>query len=224
MSSAVSEMSSNTKIGVLLADDHTVIREALAEMLQTDEEIEVLAQAENGWEAVDLSARHRPDVVLLDVEMPVMGADEALEEIMKASPRSRVVILTMYDDVGLMRYFLTRGATSYLVKSISSKELISTVKTVATGEERVSLSLSREALQRAAEEGGTVLSERELEVLTFLSRGLTNLQIADSLYVTEGTVKRHLHNIYSRLEVTSRGEAVRRALSEGWITARDIVG
>ena len=209
-------------VSVLLADDHTLIREGIAEMLESDEGIEVVGQAENGAEAVAFAGEKRPDVVLLDVEMPVMGAEESIEHLAEVSPSSRVVILTMYDDAGLVRDLLARGASAYLVKTVSRDELISTVKSMADGEDRVILSLSRETLERAGDEGRERLSRRQLEILLYVARGMSNRQIASLLYITEGTVKRHLHNIYAKLDVASRGEATRKALSEGWITARDI--
>lgn len=211
------------RVSVVLADDHTVIRESIAEMLEADRNIEVVGQANNGTDVVALVGERHPDVVLLDVDMPVMGVHEALTRLAEVSPESKVAIFTMYDDAGLMRELLARGASAYLVKAVSSGELISTVKSVGRGEDRVILSLSREAVDgRANGSGQNFLSERELEVLLFVARGMSNHQIALSLYLTEGTIKRHLHNIYTKLGVASRGEATRKALSERWITAREI--
>lgn len=215
-------MRADRPVRVLLADDHTLIREAISEMLEADEDIEVVGQAEDGAEAVALAKETKPDVVLLDVEMPVMDGEEAISRVAEVSPASRVVVLTMYNDTRLVRKLLALGASAYLVKTTSSAELISTVKSMAGGEERVILSLSREALAKSGERDRVGLSERELEILLFVARGMSNARIASSLYLTEGTVKRHLHNIYTKLGVASRGEATRKALSEGWITARDI--
>lgn len=214
-------MSPEESVKVLLADDHTLIREAIAEMLESDKDIKVIGQAENGVEAISMAKKSAPDVVLLDVEMPVMGAEEAIGRIIEASPTSKVVILTMFDDAGLVRDLLARGASAYLVKTVSSGELISTVKSIVRGEGRVILSLSREALERD-NESKAGLSGRELEILLFVARGMSNAQIGSSLYLTEGTIKRHLHNIYTKMDVSSRVEATRKALSERWITARDI--
>lgn len=210
-------------VRVLLADDHNLIRQSVSEMLERDDGIEVVGQAANGVEAVSLARQMRPDVVLLDVEMPKMGAEEAIGWILEESPDSKVVILTVYDDPSLMRELLTRGASAYLVKTVSSAELVSTVKSATIDDDRVVLSLSRKALDNATDsENISNLSERELELLLFAARGLSNAQIGSHFYLTEGTVKRHLHNVYTKLGVASRAEATRRALSEGWITARDI--
>lgn len=179
-------MSPEESVKVLLADDHTLIREAIAEMLEADKDIKVVGQAENGVEAVSMAKKSKPDVVLLDVEMPVMGAEEAIGRIIEVSPTSKVVILTMFDDAGLVRDLLARGASAYLVKTVSSGELISTVKSMVRGEDRVILSLSREALERA-NESRAGLSGRELEILLFVARGMSNAQIGSSLYLTDRT-------------------------------------
>lgn len=216
-------MSAETPIKVIVADDHNLIRQSIAEMLQRGGDIEVVGQAADGAEAISLTGELSPDVVLLDIEMPVMSAQEAIEQISRVSPASRVVILTMYDEPRLMRDFLARGASGYLVKTISREELISSVKSQARGEDRVVLSLSREAIQGSTVEGAKeVISDRELEILLYAARGMSNAQIGSYLHLTEGTVKRHLHSIYTKLNVASRGEATRKALSEGWITAKDI--
>jgi DNA-binding NarL/FixJ family response regulator len=196
----------DSKIRVLLADDHAMFRQGIKEMLTTDEEIEVVGEAENGQEAVAIARELRPDVVLLDVEMPVMGAKQAMEIMLENSPPPRVVIVTMHDDPRLVRELIGLGAVAYLVKSATIEELHAPPK----------------AFRKPAEGDG--LSERELEVLLMVARGMSNHQIAVSLHLSEATIKRHLANIYPRIGVSSRGEAVRKALSNRWITARDITG
>ncbi len=215
-------------IRVLLADDHTMFRQGLKEMLSLDEDIEVVGEAENGAEAVELAGRALPDVVVLDVEMPVMGAREAIDRILRLSPPPRVVVVTMHDDQRLVRELLGRGASAYLVKSASMQELLAAVRAAAenpTGpqEENVVMVVPREAFEHAkmaTEDGG--LSPRELEILLLVARGLSNRQIAHSLRLAEATVKRHLANLYPKMGVSSRGEATSKALSEGWISAQDL--
>jgi DNA-binding NarL/FixJ family response regulator len=210
------------RIRVLLADDHAMFRQGIKEMLSTDEEIEVVGEAQNGREAVALAGELRPDVVILDVEMPVMGAREAMERMLENSPPPRVVIVTMYDDPRLVRELIGLGAVAYLVKSASMEELHTAVHTAANSpigpEEDVVIVAPLKAFEIPADG----LSERELEVLLMVARGMSNHQIAVSLHLSEATVKRHLANIYPRIGVSSRGEAVRKALSNRWITARDI--
>ncbi len=213
---------------MLLADDHTMFRQGLKEMLSTDESIEVVGEAENGEEAVALARELKPDVAILDIEMPVMGAREAMDLLLQISPSSRVVVVTMHDDPRLVREFLGRGASGYLVKSASLQELLTAVHTAAENpvgpqEENVVMVVPREAFERAeraTEEGG--LSARELEILLLVARGLSNRQISRTLNVAEATVKRHLANLYPKMSVSSRGEATRKALSEGWISSRDV--
>jgi len=214
------------RIRVLLADDHTMFRQGIKEMLSTDEEIEVVGEAGNGREAVALAEKLGPDVVLLDVEMPVLGAKQAMERMLENSPPPRVVIVTMFDDPRLVRELIGLGAVAYLVKSATMEELHTAVHTAAnspTGPDKdIVIVAPPKAFSVSAEADG--LSERELEVLLMVARGMSNHQIAIALHLSEATVKRHLANIYPKIGVSSRGEAVRKALSNGWITARDITG
>ncbi len=218
----------NAPIRVLLADDHTMFRQGLKEMLSTDRGIEVVGEAENGRQAVALAEEHRPDVVVLDVEMPVMGAAEAMEGMLKISPPPRILIVTMYDNPRLVRELLARGASGYLVKSASMEELLAAVHTAAStspgpgGHSNVILAVPRGVLDWSERGGEEELSGRELEVLLLAARGLSNHQIAVALHLSEATVKRHLANIYVKIKVNSRSEATRKALSEGWISARDV--
>ena len=209
----------DNRIRVLLADDHAMFRQGVREMLTTDEEIEVVGEAENGKEAVALARKLAPDVVLLDVEMPVMGAREAMESILENPSSPRVIIVTMHDDPGLVRELIGLGACAYLVKSATIEELHTAVHTAASSPQ-VNMIVRPRTLENPAEADG--LSGRELEVLLMVARGMSNQQIANSLYLSEATIKRHLANIYPKIGVSSRGEAVRTALSKEWITPRDI--
>jgi len=215
-------------IRVVLADDHTMFRQGMKEMLSTDGGIEVVGEAENGAEAVDLARKTSPDVVLLDVEMPVMGALEAMDQLLGLSPPPKIVVVTMHDNPRLVREFLGRGASAYLVKSASLQELVAAVHNAAESpaeahDENVVMVVPREAFEqaeRATKEGG--LSARELEILLLVAQGLSNRQVSRALRVAEATVKRHLANLYPKMGVSSRGEATSKALSEGWISTRDV--
>jgi DNA-binding NarL/FixJ family response regulator len=212
------------RITVLLADDHAMFRQGIKEMLSTDEEREVVGEAVDGLQSVALAEKLRPNVVLLDVEMPVMGAKQAMERMLENSPPPRVVIVTMYDDPRLVRELIGLGAVAYLVKSATMEELHAAVHAAANSpvgpEKDVVIVAPPKAFRNAAEADG--LSERELEVLLLVARGMSNHQIAVSLHLSEATIKRHLANIYPRIGVSSRGEAVSKALSKKWISARDI--
>ena len=216
------------RIRVVLADDHTMFRQGIKEMLSTDERIEVVGEAENGREAVALVRELKPDIAILDVQMPVMGAAEAMERMLSLSPPPKVLIVTMYDNPHLVRELLARGASGYLVKSASLEELVAAVRAAAVKdssgqrEENVILVVPREVLERVDERTQGEPSGRELEILLLAARGLSNRQIAASLSLSEATVKRHLANLYAKLNVGSRGEAARKALSEGWITTQEI--
>jgi DNA-binding NarL/FixJ family response regulator len=212
------------KITVLLADDHAMFRQGIKEMLSTDEEIEVVGEAENGREAVILAEKLAPDVLLLDVEMPVMGAKQVMERMLENPPPPRVVIVTMYDDPRLVRELIGLGAVAYLVKSATMEELHAAVHNAANSPIGPDEDVVIVAPPKAFRAGADGLSERELEVLLMVARGMSNQQIAVALHLSEATIKRHLANIYPRIGVSSRGEAVRKALSNRWITARDITG
>jgi len=196
-----------------------MFRQGVREMLSTDEEIEVVGEAQNGREAVALAERLKPDVVLLDVEMPVMGARQAMERMLGNTPTPRVIIVTMHDDPRLVRELIGLGASAYLVKSATIEELHTAVHTAASSPAG-NVVIPPETLRNTAEAEG--ISGRELEVLLMVARGMSNQQIAISLHLSEATVKRHLANIYPRMGVSSRGEAVRMALSKEWISPRDI--
>jgi DNA-binding NarL/FixJ family response regulator len=206
-----------TKIRVLIADDHAMFRQGVREMLSTDEGIEVVGEAGDGSQAVELAGRLEPDVVLLDVEMPLMGAGEAMGRMFENPPVPRVIIVTMHDDPRLVRELIGLGACAYLLKSATMEELHTAVRTAASSP--AGNVVVPPAMLRDPAEG---LSGRELEVLLMVARGMSNHQIAVSLHLSEATVKRHLANIYPKMGVSSRGEAVRMALSKEWISPRDI--
>jgi DNA-binding NarL/FixJ family response regulator len=215
-------------IRVVLADDHTMFRQGIKEMLTTDEGIEVVGEAENGREAVALVREQKPDVAILDVEMPVMGAAEAMERMQMLPTPPKVLIVTMHDNPRLVRELLARGASGYLLKSASLEELVAAVRAAAvrgssdTHGENFIVAVPRATLERGEERRGEEPSDRELEILLLVARGLSNRQIAATLSLSEATVKRHLANLYAKMNVGSRGEATRKALSEGWFTTQQM--
>ena len=205
-------------IKVLLADDHTLFREGVAEIFAADAGVRVVGEAQNGEEAVALTQKEKPDVVLLDVEMPgPSGAEETLRRILGASPSSKVVVLTMHDEPRLVRSLVSSGAHAYVIKSATREELLSTVRTVDRDADRVVLSVSRSTLEKLEGRENDVLSPRELEVLSLAAEAMSNAQIASRLYISEGTVKRHLTNVYAKLGVASRVDALNKAKAAGLI-------
>jgi DNA-binding NarL/FixJ family response regulator len=209
---------------VLLADDHTMFRQGLAALLTSYGGLEVVGETTNDQGAVALARWMKPDVVIMQVQMPFEKAKEALDRMRAVEPAPKVVIVTMFEDPAFIRDLLSLGASGYVLKSSSSRQLIGTVRAAvfAPEEGNVVVGMPREMLEEA--EGGSegVLSARELEILLLAAQGLSNRQIAARVHLAEGTVKRHLHNTYTKMEVGSRGEAVRKALHDEWITISEI--
>ncbi len=214
----------NPPTRVLLADDHTLFREGIAGLLASYGGLEVIGQTTNDEGAVALARETKPDVVIMQVQMPPEKAKRALDQMRALSPRPKVVIVTMFEDPRTMRELLSLGASAYVLKSSSSRQFIGAVRAAVFDPEAEDLvvGMPREALEESEDGSAGVLSARQLEILLLASRGLSNRQIAARLHIVEGTVKRHLHNTYHKMGVGSRGEAVRKALHDEWITISEI--
>lgn len=211
-------------IRVLLADDHTMFREGLARLLTSYGGLEVVAEVPNDAEAVELVRKYQPDVVIMQAQMPFMRSKEALYRLRRLSPPPKVVIVTMFEDPRMMREILHLGASAYVLKSSSSRQLIGAVRTAVFDPKagNIVVGMPRDALEESVEGTGGILSARQLEVLLLASRGMSNRQIAGSVHLAEGTVKRHLADTYKKMGVNSRGEAARKALQDEWITISDV--
>jgi DNA-binding NarL/FixJ family response regulator len=209
---------------VLLADDHTMFREGLANVLATYGGIEVVAETTNDEGAVVLAREHKPDVVIMQAQLPLERAKGILDQMRRVSPPPKVVICTMFEDPRYVREFLKLGVSAYLVKSASVEQLIAAVRVSVLDpqENNVVVGMPRQMLEEAEDGAEGALSARELEILLLAARGLSNRQIASSLRVAEATIKRHLANTYEKIGVGSRGEAARKALAEGWITIEQV--
>jgi len=217
-------MTENQPTRVLLADDHTMFREGLTRLLATYGGLEVVGETANDEEAVVLARETEPDVVIMQVQMPFERAQESLRQMREISPEPKVVIVTMFEDPQVMRGLLKLGASAYVLKSTSSRHLIGAVWAAVFDplSKNVVVGMPLEALEESEEGSGGVLSVRQLEILLLAARGLSNHQIAANLHIAEGTVKRHLADVYKKMEVGSRGEATRKALREEWITIMDV--
>ena len=213
-------------VRVLLADDHTLFREGLAGLLSSQGDLEVVAQVPNDGRALALAREERPDVVVMEVQMPFEKAKESLAGMRGISPPPKVVLVTMFEEPRYVRELMALGASAYLVKSASVGHLVGAIRAAVFDPdgENVVVAMPREMLREAEGGSGGVLSPRETEILLLAARGHSNRQIADSLHLSAATVKRHLANIYPKMGVGSRGEALRKALSEGWITIRQVTG
>jgi DNA-binding NarL/FixJ family response regulator len=215
--------SSQRKIRVVLADDHSVVRKGTREYLQADPSIEVVGEASDGAEAVTLVARELPDIAILDIQMPSLNGLEATRVLKKDHPAVRVLILTAYDDDPYIFAGLKAGASGYLLKTASPGELIQAVHALMAGESALSPTVAKKLVQRASgavqrEELIESLSERELEVLRLAAKGMSNRQIGMALSISDRTVQGHLANIYGKLHVATRTEAVLFAVRQKWVS------
>ncbi|MER7155670.1 response regulator transcription factor [Streptomyces lydicus] len=204
-------------VRVLLADDHPVVREGLCAMLASDPGIEIAGQAGSGEEAVTQAERLAPDVVLLDLRMGGMDGVAATGHILRRSPRSRVVIVTTYEDDGDILRAVEAGAAGYLLKGTSRAQLVEAVHAAARGETVLTPSLAGK-LVRARTEVAPLLSGRECEVLRLVGQGLSNAEIGRELFIGEATVKTHLLRAFRKLDVADRTAAVLTALERGLLS------
>jgi DNA-binding NarL/FixJ family response regulator len=206
---------------VLIADDHAVVRAGLSQLLATFPEVELVAVAADGEEAVALAAEHRPDVVLMDLEMPVLDGIDATRQIRAAQPEVAVVVLTSFSDRDRILRALDAGAAGYLLKDAEPSELARAIDAAARGEAPLDPKAARALLSaRRAPDATETLSAREREVLAMVGEGLPNKLIAQRLAISEKTVKAHLTNVYRQIGVSDRTQAALWAQRHG-ITGRE---
>jgi DNA-binding NarL/FixJ family response regulator len=212
-------------IRILLADDHAVVRKGIREFLEEESDLQVVAEAADGQSAVAMAAEHRPDVAVLDIQMPGITGIEATRQIKARFPETGVLILTAYDDDPYIFAMIQAGASSYVLKTASPEELVRAVRAVARGESALDPAIAKKVMAQlargkpvGAQEVVETLTERELDVLRLVARGLTNKAIGQELGISDRTVQGHLANIFGKLGVESRTEAVAMALKQGWIT------
>ncbi len=214
-----------TRYRVVIADDHLVVREGLRLILETEEDFELIGQAQDGATAVQLASKLEPDLILMDLRMPGMGGIEAIEQIHDANPDTAVVILTTYDEDDLMVRGLQAGARGYLLKDVGRETLFHTMRAAVRGNtvlsaEAVSTLLARSKADTNADHSvsATSLTPRELEILEAITRGRRNKDIGTDLGITERTVKAHVSSIYAKLGVASRAAAVATAINGGLVS------
>jgi len=226
-------------IRLLIADDHKLFRDGLRRILEMEEDLVVVGEASDGEEACRMAAALRPEVVLMDISMPTVNGVEATECIVRTVPDCRVIILSIHDDEAYVYRALSGGAKGYLLKEMDSEELIEAVRTVARGEAYIHPRVTNKVLDqlRRLREGQTPLPDgaaaafldeemvarfrqltsREREVLQLMAEGKSNRQIGEALFISEKTVKNHVSNIFQKLGVDDRTQAVVLAIKHGWV-------
>ena len=210
-------------IRVLLCDDQAIVTEGLRVILRQARDIEVVGVAENGADAIEQVARHRPDVVLMDLRMPIMNGIQATAHIRQEHPATRVLVLTTYDDDGWVFDAIRAGAAGYLLKDAPRETLFEAVRATAAGGSPLAPAVAARLLGRLSPAGGAgrgtsdALTVRELEVIRLVARGASNREIARDLRISEATVKTHLLKIFERLGVADRTSAVTTAMQRGLI-------
>jgi DNA-binding NarL/FixJ family response regulator len=217
-------------IRVVLADDHAVVRKGIHDFLEEAGDIQVVAEATTGAEAVAVTLEQQPDVTVLDIQMPEMSGVEAARQIKAQAPEVQVLVLTAYDDDPYIFAMLQAGASGYVLKNASSEELVRAVRAVARGESALDPTVTAKVMSQLA--GGKPpgaqavvegLTQRELEVLRLAAKGHTNRAIGQELGISDRTVQGHLANIFGKLGVSTRTEAVLLAVKQGWITLDEAV-
>ena len=207
-------MNTSSPIRILIVDDHPVLREGIAAVLGSETDMVIVAEASNGLEAVEQFRTHRPDITLMDLQMPLMNGTDTIVAIRKEFSDARIIVLTTYGGDALADRALKAGASGYLLKSMLRKELAETIRIVHGGKRRIPPEIAVEIAEHHADDG---LTEREIEVLRQVAAGNANKIVADHLAISEETVKAHMRNILSKLGANDRTHAVTIALKRGII-------
>ncbi|GAA4076305.1 response regulator [Nonomuraea soli] len=205
-------------ITIVLVDDHALFREGVREILEAQGDLVVVGEAGTSATALELISQKRPDVLLLDVEIPGGSAAHTVTQARALSPSTQIIILSMYDGPHLLRQLLQAGIRGYLLKTVHRYELVSAIRSVHFERDRLVLVVSPESLAQMEGAPSDVLTSKEREVLELVAQALSNRQIASRLNTTEATVKRHLRNIFVKLGAASRIDAVNRAIDASLIT------
>jgi NarL family two-component system response regulator LiaR len=216
------------KIKIMVVDDHPAFRDGLSRLLQEETDLEVVATPEDGEQAVDLAGKLKPDVIVMDISMPKMNGIEAAKLIKTSSPEIAILIVSAYSYQSYVLAALKAGAAGYLLKNAPLQELMKAIRMVYSGEGVFDMKVTGNLLRRLAtdkvEKRKDVeeLHPRELQILTLAAKGMGNKEIASQLDISERTVQTHLVNIFRKLRVSSRTEAVLQGLRQGWLTLDDL--
>jgi two-component system response regulator NreC len=215
----------SSRLRIMIADDHPLVRSGLRALLERDGEFQVIAEAADGYEAIDLAVLHKPDVILLDVGMPRLSGPDAAQSISQKLPAVRIVMLSMHSDEAYVLRALKAGARGYLLKASPEADVIAAIRAVAAGNAYFSPSITKllveeyvvEARRRGVEDSYDLLSIREKEILQLLASGKTNPEIAELLYISIATVQTHRNNILEKLHLHSLAEMILYAVRKGLI-------
>jgi len=217
-----SSSKSRTKIRILLADDHHIVRAGIRQLLESAKDIQVIAEAGDGEEAQALIQKHKPDVAVLDIQMPKASGIEVTRWVRSHLPGVGVLILTAYDDEPYVMAVLQAGANGYVLKTAKTEELIQAVRDVHEGKSALDPSITQKLMsnlfKRSEKTPIESLTDRELDVLRLAAKGFTNKAIGVQLNISDRTVQGHLAHIFAKLQAASRTEAVMRGVSLGWIS------
>lgn len=217
-------MAKKDKLTVLIADDHPLVREALHRALDVEEDMNVVAEASDGEEAVKLASELKPNVVVMDIVMPKVNGIEATRKIKEIAPDTAILILTAYDDEEYVLGLLDAGAAGYLLKSARGRDLVGAIRAIMAGESVLHPNIIARLLKRATvtlvkkNKAQGLLSERESEVLRLVALGMSNKEVAEELFLSQRTVKAHLTSVFNKLNVASRSEAIVKGLQWGLVT------
>jgi NarL family two-component system response regulator LiaR len=213
-------MNTSQTIRVMLVDDHNVVRSGLATFLRAYDDLELVGEAKNGVEALNLCHSKKPDVILMDLIMPEMDGIEATHSILKDYPEIKIIAMTSFEEEELVHGVLSAGAIGYLLKNVTSDELAKAIRDAFSGRSTLSPEAARVLIQatRPTKQPSYDLTEREMEVLNLVVQGHSNQQIADAMVISLATVKAHVSNILSKLQVSSRAEAIAYAIKHKIVT------
>jgi NarL family two-component system response regulator LiaR len=218
-------------INILLCEDHLITRQGIRRLLEDEKGLNIVGEAGNGEEAVRMVSELKPDVVIMDIAMPKLNGIEATRQIKLINPRTGVLILTAYDDDEYVFALLKAGAAGYLLKNVSGDELVRAIKAINNGEPILDPLIARKVMNYfrlqenvpRTEPESEPLSEREIDIIKLAARGLTNKDIAESLHLSYRTIEGHMRDVFNKLGVGSRTEAVLHGLKMGWFTLEELV-
>jgi NarL family two-component system response regulator LiaR len=218
------------KTKILIADDHAMLREGMRNLLAQEKDFELVGEATDGEEAVKMAKELKPDIVTMDIVMPKMNGVEATKLIKQACPEVAILVLSAYSDIRNIIALLEAGAAGYLLKNASGKEVVKAIRAVRSGESVLDPEVTRKLVQRLADiskgqgerDTSGQLTAREMEILKWASRGLSNKEMSEKLFISLRTVKAHMTNIFNKLGCSSRTDAIIKGLKQGYINLDDI--